>query len=170
MPIPQNKQELLKALETTSLLLKQEFGAIPVSLARKKNMPGHAKGSLMSVCDLLAYLIGWGELVLKWDKLKENNATVDFPETGYKWNELGLLAQKFYSDHASKSFEELAVQYDKTLAALVALVNQKTNRQLYGAPWYERYTLGRMIQLNTSSPWQNARLRLRKWKKENAVK
>jgi hypothetical protein len=28
-----------------------------------------------------------------------------------------------------------------------------------------RRTLGRMIQLNTSSPFKNARLRIRKWKK-----
>ena len=49
----------------------------------------------MSVSDLVAYLIGWGELVLKWNEKKEKREKVDFPETGYKWNELGKLAKKF---------------------------------------------------------------------------
>ncbi|SDK40013.1 Protein of unknown function [Pedobacter sp. ok626] len=47
--------------------------------------------SLMSINNLLAYLIGWGELVLKWNRKKDNNEPVDFPDTGYQWNELGKL-------------------------------------------------------------------------------
>ncbi|MFD0387572.1 ClbS/DfsB family four-helix bundle protein [Tistrella bauzanensis] len=30
-------------------------------------------------------------------------------------------------------------------------------------PWYKTRTLGRMIQLNTASPYRNARGRLRRW-------
>ncbi|WP_207909110.1 ClbS/DfsB family four-helix bundle protein [Pedobacter sp. ok626] len=45
----------------------------------------------MSINNLLAYLIGWGELVLKWNRKKDNNEPVDFPDTGYQWNELGKL-------------------------------------------------------------------------------
>jgi hypothetical protein len=50
----------------------------------------------MSICNLLAYLIGWNELVLKWLFMDASAKTIDFPETGYKWNQLGQLAQKFY--------------------------------------------------------------------------
>jgi hypothetical protein len=46
------------------------------------------------------------------------------------------------------------------------LLEQKTNIQLYGVTWYEKWTLGRMIQFNTASPYQNAVGRIRKWKKE----
>ncbi|HAE68662.1 MAG TPA: hypothetical protein DCG77_15990, partial [Sphingobacterium sp.] len=46
------------------------------------------------------------------------------------------------------------------------LIEQKTDMQLYGVSWYEKWTLGRMIQFNTASPYQNAVGRIRKWKKE----
>lgn len=51
----------------------------------------------------------------------------------------------------------------------MALVEGETYATLYGAPWYEKYTLGRMIQFNTSSPYANARARLRKWKKDQGI-
>jgi len=31
--------------------------------------------------------------------------------------------------------------------------------------WYDKWTFGKMIQLNTSSPFKNAKDRIRKWKK-----
>ena len=50
-------------------------------------------------------------------------------------------------------------------ARILALVEACSEAQLYSAPWYGKYTLGRMIQFNTASPNANARTRIRKWKK-----
>ena len=46
---------------------------------------------------------------------------------------------------------------------------RETDASLYGEAWYGKYPLGRMIQLNTSSPYANARARLRKWKKASGL-
>lgn len=169
MPIPRNKQELKEAIQVSSEQLRLEFENIPPALARKKDLEGHAKGTRMSASDLLAYLVGWGELVLKWNREKEAGHAVDFPDTGYKWNELGKLAQKFYADHASDSLSELLKKYTHMVNELLQLVERKTNKQLYSEEWYEKWTLGRMIQLNSASPYRNARARLRKWKKEKRL-
>lgn len=170
MAIPSNKEELIIAIESNYKKLKAEIDSIPEDLSDVKTLKGHSKGSLMSVNDLLAYLIGWGELVLKWNSKKELNEMVDFPETGFKWNELGKLAQKFYQDYHNEDFNQLKLKLDYTVDKILVLINSKSNDQLYGISWYEKYTLGRMIQLNTSSPYANARLRLRKWKKEQGFK
>lgn len=119
----------------------------------------------MSVHDLVAYLIGWDELVLKWHERRSVGEVVDFPETGFKWNQLGELAQKFYADYADLSWPELLVRFEDAKDRIIALVEGYDNDQLYGAPWYEKYTMGRMIQFNTSSPYANARARLRAWQK-----
>lgn len=169
MAIPKNKTELTAAITTSAQKFQGELEGIPAGQARKKELEGHAKGTVMSVCDLLAYLIGWGELVLSWNNKTDQGQAVDFPETGYKWNELGLLAQKFYKDHAGESLASLVGQYDRVVKDLLHLVESKTNYQLYGVAWYEQYPLGRMIQLNSASPYANARLRLRKWKKGNKL-
>lgn len=170
MAIPTNKKELITAIELNYKKLKAEIDLIPEEFCDTKTLEGHSKGSIMTVKNLISYLIGWGELVLKWNSKKEINETVDFPETGFKWNELGKLAQKFYVDYENEDFGQLKTKLDSTVRNILNLINSKSNEQLYGVNWYEKYTLGRMIQLNTSSPYLNARLRLKKWKKEQGFK
>ena len=124
----------------------------------------------MSVSDLVAYLIGWSELVLKWNLKKDNGQDVDFPETGYKWNELGKLAQKFYSDYENIDYKSLLTKLDENVNQILDLIRKTDNIDLYEKPWYDKWTKGKMIQLNTSSPYKNARSRVRKWKKLNEEK
>jgi hypothetical protein len=124
----------------------------------------------MSVHNLLSYLVGWGELVLKWIDRREAEEEVDFPETGFKWNELGRLAQKFYSDYEDMDFDALRNRLDKVAAEILFVIEKKSNVELYEQNWYMQFTLGRMIQLNTSSPYRNARSRLQVWKKRNLSK
>ena len=166
MPVPTNKEELLKVIETNYSKLKKELETISVEETAVKELDGHAKGTLMSIDNLLAYLIGWGELVLKWNKNRSENKPVDFPETGYKWNELGKLVQKFYADYQNDDFNTLIQKLDDTVKKITSLIQSKNNDELYGVGWYEKWTLGRMIQFNTASPYNNARGRIRKWKKE----
>ena len=114
---------------------------------------------------VVAYLVGWGQLVLKWNDKKEKGLHVDFPETGFKWNELGQLAQKFYEDYKKDDFKTLIEKLDNTTNEVLKLIESKTNIELYGLAWYDKWSLGKMIQLNTSSPFRNAKDRIRKWKK-----
>ncbi|WP_448104489.1 ClbS/DfsB family four-helix bundle protein [Pedobacter panaciterrae] len=118
---------------------------------------------MMSINNLVSYLVGWGELVLKWQHKKSNGLPCDFPETGYKWNELGKLAQKFYKDYEQLQYGDQLLKLDVVVDDILRVVENIDNGTLYGTPWYGRWTLGRMIQLNTSSPFKNARIRLRKY-------
>ena len=104
-------------------------------------------------------------MVLKWNHRKENGEKVDFPETGYKWNELGKLAQKFYSDYENLDYSDLLNKLDQTVDKILKLIERNTNKELYENAWYDKWTKGKMIQFNTSSPYKNARSRVRKWKK-----
>ena len=167
MAIPINKEELLKAIDGNFAKLMTDLVSVPEERAKAIEMEGHAKGSLMSVADLVAYLIGWGELVLKWQANKEKGEAVSFPEEGYKWNELGRLAQKFYRDHAHLDYAARLARLGAVKSDIVAMIECCDTQKLYGEPWYESYTLGRMIQLNTASPYANARNRVRRWKREN---
>ena len=162
--------ELLKAIADNYQKLTKELASIPIDLTEKKELDGHSKNTLMSINNLVAYLVGWGQLVLKWNDKKSNGLNVDFPETGFKWNELGLLAQKFYKDYEKDDFKTLNEKLDKTTNEILKLIESKTNEELYEIAWYDKWTLGKMIQLNTSSPFKNAKARLRKWKKLNQLK
>lgn len=170
MAIPKDKEELLKSITDNYKKLTTELSTIPIELTDKKELDGHSKNTLMSINDLVAYLVGWGQLVLKWNDKKSKGLEVDFPETGFKWNELGQLAQKFYHDYEQESFKTLQTILDRTIKEILQLIESKTNQQLYETAWYEKWTLGKMIQLNTSSPFKNAKDRIRKWKKLKQLK
>lgn len=165
MAIPTDKEELLKAITDNYKKLTAELSSIPFDMTEKKELEGRSKNTLMSIEDLVAYLTGWGELVLKWNEKKSKGLEVDFPETGFKWNELGQLAQKFYKDYENDDFKTLTAKLDQTTNEILKLIESKTNRELYETAWYGKWTLGKMIQLNTSSPFKNAKDRIRKWKK-----
>jgi hypothetical protein len=165
MAIPTSKEALLQDISDNYEKLQTELSSIPQDLCDIVELPGHAKDTQMSINNLVAYLIGWGELVLKWHDRKSKGLAVDFPETGYKWNELGQLAQKFYDDYKELDFVALVKKLDNTTSSIVQLIHSKTNEELYSMPWYDKWTLGKMIQLNTSSPFKNAKDRIRKWKK-----
>lgn len=170
MTIPKDKDELLKAIVDNYKKLTTELSNIPIDLTEKKELDGHSKNTLMSVNNLVAYLVGWGQLVLKWNDKKSKGLDVDFPETGFKWNELGQLAQKFYKDYENDNFKILNAKLDKTTNEILKLIESKTNKDLYETVWYDKWTLGKMIQLNTSSPFRNAKDRIRKWKKVKQLK
>lgn len=170
MAVPQTKEELQKAITINFEKLQNELMNIPEELTTIEELEGHSKGTLMSIDNLLAYLIGWGALVLKWNKKKDNNKLVDFPETNYKWNELGKLAQKFYKDYKNDDFTILKKKLEETVQQILELIENKSNEELYATNWYEKWSLGRMIQFNTSSPYTNARGRIRKWKKQRNLK
>ena len=169
MAIPANKEELIYAITIHYEKLKNEVSSIPHHLATVNELEGHSKDTMISINNLLAYLVGWGELVLKWNHRMDNRKPTEFPEKGFKWNELGKLAQKFYEDYKGDDFVTLLSKLDETVKAISRLIEGKSNDQLYGVQWYGKWTLGRMIQLNTSSPYSNARSRIRRWRKRKKV-
>ena len=70
---------------------------MPVQKTNDATLEGHAKGTVTSIHSLASYLLGWNSFVRKWIEKDAKGELIDFPEAGFKWNELGALAQKFYA-------------------------------------------------------------------------
>ena len=169
MAIPKNKFELLKDIETSCQKLRADIVDIPEEQAVRKEMDGHVKGTKMSVCNLMAYLVGWGNLVIKWREISSQGKMPDLPETGFKMNEMGKLALKFYKDYEDDGFKVLLKKYDTVVQEILDMVKAMDNEELYEVEWHKKYPFGRMVQFNTSSPYKNARARIRKWKREKEL-
>jgi hypothetical protein len=168
--VPQNKDELISAITFASRKLSEDYSSIPDELSRTMGIDGNVKGTTISVCDTLAYLVGWGKLVLKWHSLKSQGQNVDFPDTGYKWSQLGLLAQSFQKEYQDWDFSRLQREFTTTTQDILLLVDSLNEHALYGVPWYDKWTFGRMIQFNTSSPMKNVRTKVRRFKKCHGIK
>ncbi|MBW7983747.1 ClbS/DfsB family four-helix bundle protein [Enterobacillus tribolii] len=169
MGVPQTKSELLLAIDKNFNKLSGYLNAVPPGLTSAKSMAGHVRGTTMSVHNLVAYLLGWNTLLAKWIYLDEEMEPVDFPETGYTWSQLGLLAQKFYADYEDMEFGILISNLGAAKKTIVSLIEERSDEELYGMSWYGKWPLGRMISFNTVAPYANACARLRAWAKENGV-
>ena len=163
MAVPATKDDLLTAIRTEYARLCADLDRVPTDSARELVLPGHAKDTMMSPADLLAYLIGWNEQVLTWHARRAAGLPDELPAASFGWNELGALAQHFSRDHENASWTELRARLDDAEQRIEALVLSRSDQELYGTPWYRTWTMGRMISLNTSSPYRNARGRIRRW-------
>lgn len=169
MAIAYDKVQLLSAIDRNYSLLMRELMSIPAEKRFEASLEGRSEGAVMSVADILAYLIGWNALLLTWQEKQSAGLPVDFPETGYRWNELGRLAEKFHADFADLNWEDRLARLDGMKARTVALIKRLDDQALYGDLFYGQYPLGRMIQFNTVAPYENARKRVRAWKKAQGL-
>ncbi|MGW4099725.1 ClbS/DfsB family four-helix bundle protein [Mycobacterium sp. NPDC004974] len=163
MGVPTSKAELLHALNKTFMQLSADLDRVPPELAREPLLTGHVKNNMISPADLVAYLIGWNQQVLTWHQRRAAGQPDEFPAPGIKWNKLGRLAQRYYAEHRADTWSQLRTQLTDSNEHVVAIIQKCSDAELYGSPWYGKWTMGRMISLNTSSPYANARRRIRAW-------
>lgn len=168
--IPKTKDELHTAIKSAFEKLWQDYQSVPDSMSREIGVEGNIKGTEISVADTVAYLVGWGKLVLKWYALSVKSEPIDFPETGFQWNELGKLATHFHDTYVDWQYDDLLAEFQQITKRLLDLITSLDNDELYGDNWYKSYTLGRMIQFNTSSPMNNMRTKVRRFKKLKGMK
>ena len=166
MPLPINKRELLKALQAAYSKLVEEAAEVPSELERD---PGVDAG--ISPCDLIAYQIGWGRLLLSWDDIETQGEIVEMPAPGFKWNQLGSLANSFYNEQRDQTLEQLLAKFDALVAQIRLFIESNSEDTLFGVGkrhWAgQKWPLAKWIQVNTVAPYGSARTKLRKWKKSN---
>lgn len=81
------------------------------------------------------------------------------------------MALAFYQKYQDFDFPELLLYFESKFEELYEKVEHLSETDLYETIRYRTkagnaYTAGRLIALNTTAPYRNARIRLRKWKKE----
>lgn len=168
MPLPCNKAELLLNFDSAYSKLIKELATIPEQETRLPEIEGE-----ISACDLLAYQIGWGRLLLQWDKDELQGKPSQMPAPGFKWNQLGLLAQSFYAHHCNSSLSQLHAEFAELAEQIRQFILDNEESTLFEQGkrnWAgDKWPLVKWIQVNTIAPYQSARSKLRRWKKHQAL-
>jgi hypothetical protein len=166
MPLPTNKNQLLSNLQAAYSKLVEEATAVPSELERKPELEGG-----ISPCYVIAYQIGWGRLLLSWDELETHGKAVEMPAPGFKWNQLGLLANSFYQEQHEQTLKQLLAQFEALEERMRLFIESNSEDTLFGIgkrQWAgQKWSLAKWIQVNTVAPYGSARAKLRKWKKSN---
>ena len=165
MPLPKTKQELLINLKKSYEKLDAEFDAVTTCNERMTDIEGN-----ISCCDVVAYQIGWGKLLMSWENNELNGKLVQMPCESFKWNQLGELAQHFYQQSRHLSLSQLRVDFNNVYQQLVDWITNLSTEELFTPQqrnWTgEKWSMVKWIQINTIAPYQSARTKVRRWKRE----
>ncbi|AEV69926.1 ClbS/DfsB family four-helix bundle protein [Acetivibrio clariflavus] len=166
----ENKKALICEIEKTAELFINEF--VNVEEADKDKL---IDGVDRTPAQMIAYQLGWIDLVMGWDRAEAEGKTVVTPCEGYKWNNLGALYQSFYDKFSSYSLTELQDLFKDKVRSFVCWLDGFTEEELFIAgsrKWASstpsNWPVWKWVHINTVAPFKSFRSKIRKWKKLNA--
>ena len=162
-----DKQTFINEIEKTAGLFIKEFDDVSET----------DRGLLLEGVDrtpkeILAYQLGWMELLQGWDSGELAGKEVITPAPGYKWNQMGQLYQGFYDKYNKYSLADLKEMYSAALNDLVSWIQRFDDEELFnpgGRKWAQstpsNWPVWKWVHINTVAPFKSFRSKIRKWKK-----
>jgi len=127
--------------------------------------------------EIIAYQLGWMDLIRGWDSDELAGKEVITPAPGYKWNQMGALYQGFYEKYQNESLSELRKLFVGAVSSLVEWLDGFTDDELFqpgGRKWAastaSNWPIWKWVHINTVAPFKSFRSKIRKWKKLHAAK
>ncbi|MDO4412308.1 ClbS/DfsB family four-helix bundle protein [Cutibacterium sp.] len=121
---------------------------------------------------MIAYQLGWMELLLSWEHDEQAGLDVVTPAPGFKWNQLGRLYEQFYQRWEQASTEDLIDRFGVVLGEVVQMVGGLTEPELFESgqrAWASStpsaWPVWKWVHINTVAPFTTIRAKIRKWKK-----
>lgn len=168
MPLPATKDELLESLKQAYIKLDSEFDVVNLEYERQHGIEGN-----ISCCDIVSYQIGWADLIMGWEQQELAGKAPAMPAKGFKWNQMGDLAQSFYDKNSKKSLSQLRAEFNeryKKLVNWIESLNEQELFEMHQRKWTgDKWAIVKWIQVNSIAPYRSARTKVRRWKKENEI-
>jgi hypothetical protein len=165
-----SKEELIQEIEKTSKFFIAEFDDI-TETDKDKSLHGVDR----TPTQMIAYQLGWLNLIMNWDKDELSGKEVITPTPSYKWNKLGGLYESFYTQYEDYTLYELKNLYSDLVSIFIEWTNNFSNDELFGQDirmWASstpsKWPIWKWIHINTVAPFSSFRSKIRKWKKLNA--
>ncbi|MBC8570518.1 ClbS/DfsB family four-helix bundle protein [Zongyangia hominis] len=166
-----SKEEFLSKIEKTATLLLGEFDTVA-----EEDRDLRLEGVDRTPREIIAYQLGWLELMHSWDEDELSGKEAVTPARGYKWNQLGALYQSFYDRYSEESLAGLREMFASAVERLLTWVASFSDAELFepgGRKWSQStpssWPVWKWIHINTVAPFQSFRGKIRKWKRLRAA-
>ena len=127
--------------------------------------------------EIIAYQLGWMDLIRGWDKCELEGKEVVTPAPGYKWNQMGELYQGFYEKYQNESLLQLVEMFQSSVSSLIEWLDDFNDNELFepgGRKWAastpSNWPVWKWVHINTVAPFKSFRSKIRKWKKIHSSK
>lgn len=163
----ENKQELINEIKKSAAAFIKEFEEVTEA---DKDLRFEEVDRTPQ--EIIAYQLGWMNLVRGWDRDELAGKEVITPAPGYKWNKMGAMYQNFYDQYRDKTLSELLDEFTETVESFVEWLEGFSEEQIFepgGRQWAaslpSNWPIWRWVHINTAAPFKTFRSKLRKWKK-----
>lgn len=163
----ESKQALTTEIQKTAALFIDEFDGIDHT-----DRDTRVEGVDRTPAQMIAYQLGWLDLIMSWDRDEGEGKRVATPSKNYKWNALGGLYQHFYEHYESYSLSQLEDEFKKEVSTFVEWLDLFTEDELFipgGRNWASstpsNWPIWKWVHINTVAPFTSFRTKIRKWKR-----
>lgn len=163
----ENKRALIAEIEETAALFIKEFKVIKEA---DRNKP--AVGVERTPLQMIAYQLGWLNLIINWDQDEAEGKKVITPAKGYEWSNLVGLYQSFYDQYEKCSLAELQQLFKDKVKDFTAWLNGLSDDQIFTAgsrQWASSapfdWPVWKWVHINIITPFKSFRGAIREWKK-----
>lgn len=167
MPRANNKKQLLEDIETEGKALEQLLASLSPAQMTQPGIVGE-----WSVKDVLAHLLEWQCMVLKWHTAGVQGKVIPIPAEGLNWAQIPQLNQRIYETYRDTSLADIQKQFKashkKTLSTIQSLSDEELFTRGHYA-WTKNNTLGTYFVSCTSSHYNWARTNIKRGLKAKAA-
>lgn len=118
--------------------------------------------------DVLIHLYEWHQLLLNWVKANQAGEAKQFLKEGYNWKSYGAMNIEFWEKHQTTSYEQARDLLAESHQQVMTLAEVFSNEELFSKnvfPWVGGSTLGSYFVSATSSHYEWAAKKIKKFKK-----
>ena len=119
-------EELIAEIRKRAELFIAEFDDVPAS-----ELHILKDGVDRTPAQMLAYQLGWMDLLLGWERDEQSGREVVTPAPGYRWNRLGDLYDSFDEQWRNTSLPRLQEAFRDRVDDVVALVTSLSREELF---------------------------------------
>jgi hypothetical protein len=168
MPRANNKKQLLEDIETEGKALEQLISGLSPEQMTQPGIVGE-----WSVKDVLAHLLEWQCMVLKWHAAGIQGKVIPIPAEGLNWAQIPLLNQRIYETYRDTPLTDIQKQFKVTHKKMLNTIQGLSDEELFTRgrfTWTKNNTLGTYFVSCTSSHYNWARTNIKKGLKAKVSK
>jgi hypothetical protein len=160
MPRATTKQQLIEDAQTERAALEKLLATLtPVQMTQS------ATADNWSAKDVLAHLIEWEGMVMKWYETGAKGKVPAVPSEEYNWGQLPQLNHAIYLKHRDRSLVEVQKEFKSSYKKIMKVIESIPEKELFTRvqyTWTRNNLLAAYFTSATSSHYRWARGEIRK--------
>jgi hypothetical protein len=160
MSKPINKNEIIEAAQTERAALEKLLATLT-----PEQMTQSAAADDWSAKDVLAHLIEWEQMVMKWYETGAKGKVPAVPSEEYNWGQLPQLNQAIYLRHRDRSLADIEKDFKSSYKKIMKTIEAIPEKELFTRgqyAWTRNNLLSAYFVSATSSHYRWARTVIRK--------